>query len=46
VGSDVLRVKADDADVSPENNRIDYSIIVSHELFPHILYNINTAQNY
>ncbi|KAG1956024.1 protocadherin Fat [Pimephales promelas] len=27
VGSDVLRVKADDADVSPENNRIDYSII-------------------
>ncbi|XP_042573254.1 protocadherin Fat 1-like isoform X3 [Cyprinus carpio] len=27
VGSDVLRVRADDADVSPENNRITYSIL-------------------
>ncbi|KAF4118315.1 hypothetical protein G5714_000366 [Onychostoma macrolepis] len=27
VGSDVLRVRADDADVSPENNRIIYSIL-------------------
>ncbi|XP_026118591.1 protocadherin Fat 4-like [Carassius auratus] len=28
VSSDVLRVRADDADVSPENNRITYSILV------------------
>ncbi|XP_067259915.1 cadherin EGF LAG seven-pass G-type receptor 2-like isoform X2 [Chanodichthys erythropterus] len=29
VGSDVLRVTAEDADVSPENNRITYSIVPS-----------------
>ncbi|KTF99996.1 hypothetical protein cypCar_00023246, partial [Cyprinus carpio] len=27
VGSNVLRVRAEDADVSPENNRIEYSIL-------------------